>query len=501
MIVYGLQLVDKFSISRPDTLYLWANVAWKASEALAIQSALSSIASPNSRNLQSRIESMLAVEDPDEEARLRGLGWSDLLAQLKERTSEEIELIQDTVVEVCGRHFALTPWSPRRGCDFQLICAGVTLHGKLCDIRHKLPNLYLEIGSEPFWLVQDWRKYLQDWQNWIRSLSADQSCTWHVSRVDLATHTQRLITADLDRTKWVCRADSRRTYTKARFLADLEKAHARDCYARETGGEEGCIDDLIERLHREVGIVAVDYFHGEETQMIAFGSRGRAYARIYNKSREILRKASKRALFSEVWKQAGFSADADVFNVEIELNRSWLISREFISNNQSFIIDTLADLLQHYEALRAYFLGFEDKEGWLRMVDITSTRKTRCETSSAWELLRDATECLHRVSAHERHKAVARYSLQAHLPGIVRAVARLDMALGREHDHDGPITAFAIMERMAALLETQFDRAKTGVLSDRNIESVYRAERLRLVTIENLGQDLADNVPSGTESE
>jgi len=400
--------------------------------------------------------------------------------------TEEVTPIPETVVEIRGRHFALKSWSPRRGCNFQLEMSGVTLHGRLCDPRPNLPNLYVEIGSEPFWLAPDWRSYLLNWSTWLRGLARQTSIEWHVTRADLAFHTQRLTVDHLDRKLFSCRALNGKEYSKDSLLARLEKAYFKDDYARQSGGDDpAAITALIGDLHKTTGLVNVDFFKGEVKQMITFGTRGRLYCRLYNKSAELLRSPLKRTTFAQVWQHAGFDPERDVINVEFEIQRAWFQSREFVTDGKTVIIDTLGDLIANYDALCAYFVGSDSQQGWLRMVDPMKTatgadqRKTRCETSTVWELLREATQLLPEVSARERTAKKARYSVHHHLPHIVRCVARMDAALGREFDME-TITDKAILERMAALI-IQEQATQNEHYSDLALESTYRAERIRLI--------------------
>ena len=466
------------SLARPDTLYLWAHATWKSSIAARLNGALMAIGAK--RSMTAKIEAYLSEMDPFEAERLRQLPWHEMIAEI--RSAEDNPLMRDdelpqVPVELAGRHFALVGYSPRRGCSFQLLGAGIALHGRVGSPNTRNPTLYLEIGSAPFWENADWKKYLIDWQLWLQEVS-QVKVDWNISRLDFAFHTQLLNKSHIDRELYVCRGETRRQYTKAYILAELEKAHAADVYARSTGMPDTNIPKLIEKLHQETGMVTVDWFHGTDPQMVGFGRRGRIYARIYNKSREILRNPQKTALFHQVWSDAGFTLSQDVINVEFELSRSWLMERELVVNGQRLELLTLRQLLDHVEHLQAYLLGNAEREGWLRMIDKSRTRVENCPVAQAWQLLREASDVLPAVAAAERQHAAARVTAGSVIPAAVRLKARLDAYLGIDFDPD-TVSVAGILDAMADMLALELDREGTAWSSSALIAS-YIAERARV---------------------
>lgn len=481
--VQALPPVAARTLFNPDTLYLFSHIFWKMSEAKALLAAMGSVRSTRGRSLSGRIEGWIAQMDPLEEARVRALTHADLMTELRDFERENglsggDESTEQVPITIAGRDFVLVPWSPKRGMTFKLLGPDITIHGRLGAPKPLSPNIWLEIGSAPFW-TNPWMVYLEGWTAWLRAVALEKP-EWEISRLDMAFHTQALGTSDLDRKNFVCRAETNSKTLNAKMLADLKKAHERDTYARRTGQTDVCIEQLIAKLEEETGLVHVDFFHGEIPQMVTFGRRSWMYARVYNKSREISRKAAKMALFHGVWQENDFDMDRDVINVEFEITRKWLKSREFVMSGQHISILTVSDLIQHHEKLAAYLLGNgSHQEGWLRMIIPDKTRRERCTTAEAWALVRQAAKVLPEITIAATQAVAVKCSAAELLPGAVRLKARLDEISGRSVP-DEELTVDTMLASIAEVIAGEYQRKDTSAWSSKRLLQTYRAERIKV---------------------
>ena len=466
---------------RPDTAYLFGHVVWRSDVAATLNDALRLVTGPNTKDLLARVDSYLAELDPFSAEKLRSLPFHELISEVKSAQSEiwaDSDAIPSAVVTLAGRVFNVVAWSPRRGCHFQLQSGGISLHGRLSSARPNSPNLYLEIGSIPLWACPDWQKYFIDWRTWLCAIS-QKNIDWHISRIDLAFHTQFLQAQDIDRAKFVCRAETRRVYTVEKILDEVKKAHFADEYARQVGMPAVSMSAFIEKLEQESGMSHCDFFKGDVPQMIGFGSRSRLYARIYNKTREVARKPEKCAVFGQIWAAAGFNMDKDVINVEFELHRSWLKSRELVVNGSILVLDSLTDFLSNFPALIAYLLGSNANEGWLRMIEKTNTRATRCDTATGWDLLREATALIPKIAIRERERVLTRATAARVLPQAVRLKARLDTYLGREIDAED-ISVESILRTIAEVVNFEMNIERSDSWTDFALIQAYQSEVARI---------------------
>jgi hypothetical protein len=471
-------------LARPDTLYLFSHVLFQPSVASDINEAINRCMNPERKNWIQRIENYLAECDPFTANELRNRPWHELIQHVRDSLSnplgdEQFPEMPAISVEVKGRHFALVPWSPRRGCNFMLQAADQTIHGNLKLSSPQCPNLYLEIGSAPFWETQDWREFLLNWFSWLKSIATNVT-TFKVSRLDCAFHTQSIQSEDLDRQNFVCKATTHSKTTKSWILDQIERAHMADEYAREAGMPAEQMPKLIEKLNLENEMYFTDWFKGVSPQMITFGTRGRLYARLYNKSKEIQKSKTKRALFTGVWNNHGFNPNKDVINVEFELCRSWFGSRELVdAQNRVIIIDTLQDLLKHFSTLCAFLVGSSDTEknkGWLRMIaPNTATRRERCSSATAWELIRKCSEHLPYLRSADRQHARIKIT-QAHLVRqSVKYFAQLDAICGREPQED-----YNLAKGMEILAEAI---TQNSPYTEYEMREIYRTERAKAQSV------------------
>lgn len=439
------------TLARPDTIYFYGQISWKPAIAEKIEKALAQLMDPNARNWIGRIEAYLACMDPFKANELRNRPWHELVALVKEEQSVpfldggEGEL-PALAIELAGRDFSVIPWSPRRGCNFQLQMSDQTIHGRLSSPSN-LPNIYLEIGSAPFWTCVDWREFLENWSKWLKKIT-DGPSAWKVSRLDAAFHTQAIQPEDLHRDNFICKATTHKVVTKAYILEQLEAAIKRDQYARDNDMPAEEVGKLVEKLHVENETVFEDWFKGGLPQQISYGRRGWNYCRIYVKTREILHKPEKRALFTAIYKDHKYDPKKEVINVEFQLHRAWFAARELRDpvNDRVITIDTLEDLLTHYDTLCSYLIGCPDKKvqsdgktktvasdnkGWLRMIAHNRSRARECDTAKAWELIREATALLPHLRAADRHRARVRRNLSPFFADALRVGAAMDQLIGR----------------------------------------------------------------------
>jgi len=480
------------TLARPDTLYCYAQIHWKADIAAKIESALAQLVDPNGRNWIGRIEAYLATLDPIRANELRVRPWHEMVALVKEETGNplgDVGELPTLALEIAGRHMALVAWSPRRGCNFQLQMADQTIHGRI-SAPSNLPNIYLEIGSAPFWTCEDWRKFLQDWQNWLLEI-VQVPAPWKISRVDCAFHTQAIQPEDLDRDNFISKATTHRKITKAYIIEQLESAIKKDNYARENDMPAEEVNKVVERLHVENETVYEDWFKGGLPQQVSWGRRGWCYCRAYVKTREILHKPEKRALFTAIYKDNNYNPKLEVINVEFQLHRAWFAARELrdIVTDQVIVIDTIIDLIKHYDALCSYLIGCPDKKmqhngktmtvtsdnkGWLRMIQHNRSRERECATHKAWELIREATALLPHLRAADRQRAKLRRSLSPWFADALRIGAQMDELIGRPAQRE--YGQRELIEQIAELVSTM-----QLPFTDYEIQNRYDAARARNV--------------------
>jgi hypothetical protein len=464
-------------ITRPDTVYLFGHLTWSPDVVTVVNDAYARLLGVRSRDLFDAVEAHLAEQDPFESERLRQLPFFELVDEV--RAAKRIQpgaenALQNTTVLLGSLEFALRPWSPRRGCNFTLERSGVLIHGRFSEPHPNRPNVYIEIGSVALWSAPDWRNFLSYWQSWVNLVSVSEA-PLDISRADIAFHTQSLTSDDLDQNRFVCRAEISAVYRKAELLSDLEKAHFADEYARKHGGVVGNIESLITHVSSLSGVCEKTWYKGKVPQMISFGTRGRIYARIYNKTKETVRSPVKAALFREIWSKAGFDLHKDVFNVEFELSRSWLTSRDLEVEGRTISVSSLADFLEHYEYLITYLLGGENTKGWLRMVDLTTTRIERAPTSRGWMLLREAASLCTEISSRPRGEVMLRRTGGELVQKLIRIKAQMDLLSGRQPDEKCDM--HSLLVSMAALLEKEANTSSR--LSERALNHSYRSHYAR----------------------
>jgi len=415
------------TLVRPDTIYLCGYYAWNP-EILKQMTEARNAACLKDPSLGAAIQQLLAESDPDEEARLQSLPYHELQALGRARQGE-LATIRETVassdvsVEIAGITWSVIPNSPRRHCHLSLQREGITLHVRLAEPSKTVPTLYLEIGSIPLWSQPSWREYLKGWVGYLDQLGF---CEHHplISRVDIAHHTQCIGADDLRLDYFVCRAETAREITRSKLIQQLESACAHDEYSTAHGEPSGKVRELVEQLEATTADQCA-WYRGRKIQQIAFGTRGRIYARLYNKTSEVVRNRAKHEFFKELWQKNGMNPDREVINVEFEICRSWLRSRELCSKGKQITINTVDDLIEHYDALRAYLLGNDQTKGWLRMIDTnTSTRIERCVVAVGWAEIREGLDYLEAVYGAAREAVIQDNIASRSYGAFVRWAAR-----------------------------------------------------------------------------
>lgn len=489
-----------------DTLYGFGRVIWKPVIAEQVHAASLKVEAPRMRDFLARREAMLAQVDPLESEKLASLPFEDFRQKMREWEADthqdlgpdgDASALPFCFIELGGKTFKFIGASPRRGCTFTLEGNGASIHARLGAGSKMSPNIYIEIGSAPFWdsrlnppessedaSVPGWQRLLMDWHAWLGEVSIpflrkDMQPHWHISRADLCFHTQAIKPHHLNHSFFRCRAETRKIYTKADFLYDVEQAKFADDRARKEGktpdnvprivaeyrkkyttlcdfvqwafdtdevqypgpawrapllaGSSQNIEKTLDDLNCDLGAITVTHLKGEKVQMITFGKRGRLYARLYDKTVEVSRNQEKSALFREVWENAGFNLNKHVINCEFEIYRSWFGSRQLLDNkNNPIIIDTFDDLIQHYDALTSYLLGTKTDKGWLTMITPVKTlagndqRKTRCDTHEAWDAFRQILKVMPGISGTERDREKVRKTAAQLMPQILRLMAALN---------------------------------------------------------------------------
>jgi hypothetical protein len=526
-----------------DTLYGFGRVIWKTAIAEQVHAASLKVEAPRMRDFLHRRDSMLAQVDPVEAERLASLPFEDFRQKMREWEADtrqdlgpdgDASALPFTSIELGGKTFKFIGASPRRGCTFTLEGNGASIHGRLGAGSKMSPNIYIEIGSAPFWDsravpsdVSDaddapgWHHLLMDWHAWLaevaKPLQNKDICPhWHVSRVDLCFHTQAINPEHLDHAFFRCRAETRKIYTKSDFLYDVEQAKFADDRARSDGkapcnvsrvvaehrkkyndlcdyvqwaidtdqalgvGAEN-IEKTLDELNNDAGAVTVTHLKGDKVQMITFGKRGRLYSRIYDKTVQTARSKEKSALFREVWERAGFNLDNHVINVEFEISRAWLGSRQLLDGQQNaLVIDTFFDLLRHYDALTSYLLGTPTDKGWLTMINPVKTlagndqRKTRCDTHEAWHAFRQVLKVLPAISGAERDREKVRKTAAQVMPQVVRLMAALNYRNNDRREPEDMDYEF-LRELLSDFVEhIRHERDAIDIMA--NLSDVYRAE-------------------------
>lgn len=122
---------------------------------------------------------------------------------------------------------------------------------------------------------------------------------------------------------------------------------------------------------------------------LPFGARGGALsALIYDKTHEIKYKSPEKSWFYEIWKEAGWNEEEQVWRVEVRFKRAAL--NEMKGDDWHGINDAY-DLLDKLPGLWAYAVGAEDGQGWLRMVTPTEdTNRARWPVTEEWRVIQGA---------------------------------------------------------------------------------------------------------------
>lgn len=131
------------------------------------------------------------------------------------------------------------------------------------------------------------------------------------------------------------------------------------------------------------------YLTERELTGIEFGSRnsGTVFARIYNKSLEVVQTKTK-TWFYDIWQKREFNPDK-VWNIEFELKREFF-KQSGIENVNDFF-ERLQDLWRYCTVK------------WLNMIYPNNSRSERCPITMEWLLLQDAFNVFKSTNLISRH--------------------------------------------------------------------------------------------------